>query len=334
MHCDEDKMTLSNRNTAATLGRFFAGFALILAVTGCETPASTTPPVPPPAKPAAQESFATPDEAVDAIVAAARTDNKATLVKILGPHAEKIIHSGDKVADREAREKFLAAYDKKHALDIDEDDNDRASLVVGSEEWPMPIPLVRTGQGWWFDTAAGEEEILNRRIGRNELNVIEVCRAYVDAQREFAAQHKLGDHKHEYAQRFTSTSGQHDGLYWETKDGEAESPLGPLIASATAEGYKEKTLSKHTPYHGYFYKILTKQGPHSPMGAKDYIKDGHMTRGFALVAFPDRYGDSGVMTFIVNRHGIVFQKNLGPDTAKIAAGITEFDPDEGWSVVQ
>jgi len=329
MHNGEGTMTISNKNSAGALLRVFATLGLILAVAGCAT--SAPPPIAS-VKPAAEQSFAAPDEAVNALVAATRADDKGKLVKILGPLSEKLIHSGDKVADREGRDKFLAAYDKAHELEPNGDD--RATLVVGDEEWPMPIPLVRSGEGWWFDTDAGDDEILNRRIGRNELNVIEVCRAYVDAQREFAAQHKLGDHKHEYAQRFVSTSGQHDGLYWQTAEGEAQSPLGPLIAAATAEGYNEKTLDKHTPYHGYFYKILTKQGPNSPSGAKDYFKDGHMTRGFALIAFPARYGDSGVMTFIVNRHGIVFQKNFGPETAKIAGGITAFDPDSGWNVVE
>jgi hypothetical protein len=332
MHNREDTMTISNRYTTGALMRFFACLGVILAVAGCASPATTTA-APPSVKPAAEESFATPDQAVDALVTATRSDDKASLIKILGPGAGKLIHSGDRVADKEAREKFLAAYDKAHSVVVDDDD-DRATLVVGSEEWPMPIPLVSGTEGWWFDTASGEEEILNRRIGRNELNVIEVCRVYVDAQREFAAQHPLDGHKHEYAQRFVSTPGQHDGLYWEAPQGAAQSPLGPLIASATAEGYTGKTLGKQTPYHGYYYKILKAQGPHSPTGAKDYIKDGHMTRGFALIAFPARYGDSGVMTFIVNRHGIVFEKNFGPDTTKIAGGIKEFDPDSGWNVVE
>jgi hypothetical protein len=323
-------MMTGEKNAIRAALRFGLGLGLLLSVAACATDV-TPPPAPPPIKPAAEQSFPSPDAAVDALVSATRAGDKDDVVKILGPQSEKLVRSGDKVADKEGRMKFVTAYDRAHTLEMQGED--RATLVVGEEEWPMPIPLVHTEPGWWWDTAAGEEEILNRRIGRNELNVIEVCRAYVDAQKEFAAQHPLDGHKHEYAQRFTSSNGQHDGLYWPAAAGQPQSPLGPLIASATAEGYDAKALSKQTPYHGYYYKILKSQGPHSPMGARDYMVNGHMTRGFALIAFPARWGDSGVMTFIVNRHGIVFQKNLGPDTAVLASRITSFDPDEGWSVV-
>jgi hypothetical protein len=325
----EDIMTTSNQSKFPTGLRFFV-LGLIFAVAGCAAPANMQPTSH--AINPQQDVFATPDAGVTALIAATRADQKAELLKILGPQAEKLVHSGDKVADKNTRARITAAYDKAHKLETEDDG--RQVLVVGEEEWPMPIPLVYVGSGWQFDTAAGMDEILNRRIGRNELNVIEVCRTYVDAQREFAAQHKLGDHGHEYAQRFVSTEGKQDGLYWPTAEGQPESPFGPLIATATAEGYSDKALGKLTPYHGYYYKILKAQGPHAPTGAKDYMVDGHMTRGFALVAFPARYGDSGVMTFIVNRHGIVFEKNLGPATAKIAARITTFDPDDSWHVVR
>jgi hypothetical protein len=279
-----------------------------------------------------QQVFATPDEAVDALVVATRADNKTQIAKILGPQSGKLIHSGDKVADQKARERFLTAYDKAHSLETESNGNE--ALVVGEEEWPMPIPLVQVSGGWQWDTAAGAEEILNRRIGRNELNVIEVARAYVEAQQEFAAQHSI-DHKHEYAQRFVSSEGQHDGLYWPAASGEEESPLGPLIAKAEAQGYSSKEgIANLEPYHGYYYRILTRQGPHAAGGAKDYIKDGHMVHGFALIAFPARYGDSGVMSFIVNQNGIVYEKNLGPGTAKIAAGMMVYDPDSSWKVVE
>jgi len=293
----------------------------------------------PPASPAVlktpgahQEVFATPGDAVDALVSATRGDEKSELMKILGPHAWKLIHSGDKVADERGRERFLAAYDKAHRIESESGDRDR--LIVGEEEWPMPVPLMHTEGGWWFDAVAGEQEILDRRIGHNELNAIGVCRAYVEAQQEFAARHPLKGGKHEYAEHFQSSDGQHDGLYWPTASGQPESPFGLLVSNATAEGYEGKTFNKHVPYEGYFFRILKRQGPHAPEGAKDYVVNGHMTRGFALIAFPARYGDSGVMTFIVNRHGIVYEKNLGSDTAEIARNIAQFDPDGSWNIVR
>jgi hypothetical protein len=206
--------------------------------------------------------------------------------------------------------------------------------VVGEEEWPLPIPLTHANSGWWFDTAMGLEEVLNRRIGRNELNVLEVCRVYVDAQEEFFALHANRKFQHEYAQRFQSSRGQHDGLYWPAAKGQQESPLGPFLAAAAEEGYPRKMLSKRTPYHGYYYRILKSQGSHASGGKKDYVVSGHMKGGFALIAFPDRYGNSGVMTFIVNQDGIIYEKNLGFDTAEIAKVTREFDPDNSWNVVQ
>jgi hypothetical protein len=195
----------------------------------------------------------------------------------------------------------------------------------------LPIPIVKQGERWHFDTAAGEQKIIDRRVGRNELNVIEVCRAYVAAQREYASKDRLGDGLHEYATKFPSSAGKHDGLYWQASANEEQSPFGPLVASARKEGYRREPHHGPAPYHGYYFRILTRQGPHASGGAKDYIVAGHMTRGFALLAFPAKWGDSGVMTFVVNQHGIVFQKNLGPDTARIAPAIKQFDPDLSWS---
>jgi len=276
---------------------------------------------------AMQETFKTPDEAVAALISANRKDDVPELLKILGPDAEKLILSGDSVADKEGREKFLAAYDVSHGLASEGDNKD--VLIIGTEEWPLPIPLVREGNKWRFDTKAGEDEILYRRIGRNELNGIEVCRAYVEAQQEYAA-----GHEHQYAQKFLSASGMHDGLYWPVAENEKESPLGPLIAGAEAEGYNAQSIQeKREPYHGYYYRILTKQGPDARGGARNYIADGRMTGGFALLAYPATYNDSGIMTFIVNEHGIVYEKNFGPNTAQIAPLISEFDPDETWKVV-
>ena len=213
--------------------------------------------------------------------------------------------------------------------------NERAVLVIGNREWPFPIPLVKQGGAWRFDTEAGAEEILNRRIGRNELGAIEVCRAHVDAQREYASKDRNGDGILEYASRFRSSPGQRDGLYWPVGPDEETSPMGPLMASAQAEGYFTQQLPGHErqPYHGYYYRILTRQGEDAPGGAYDYIVRDRMIGGFALVAFPAKYGASGIMTFIVNQDGVVYQSDLGPDTEAIARQMTEFNPDTNWKRV-
>lgn len=304
----------------------------ILAVCGFLCVSTCAPSEPPPALPGQQRIFATPEQAVDALVSATRKNQKAELIKILGRRSYKLVHSGDAVADAQSRARFLAAYDQAHEMKS-EDDN-RYILVVGDEEWPLPIPLVYSKGGWWFDTAAGGEEILNRRIGRNELSAIGICRAYVEAQQEFAAMHPIKGNKYEYAQKFRSSPGMHDGLYWPVAKGRTESPFGLLIANATAEGYSDEAMGRHTPYHGYYFKILKAQGPHASGGAKSYIAGGHMTGGFALIAFPARYGDSGVMSFIISQNGIVYEKNLGPATAKIAGQTAQFDPDISWNIVR
>jgi hypothetical protein len=204
-------------------------------------------------------------------------------------------------------------------------------LLIGQDGWPLPIPVVKEGDAWRFDTAAGKEEILNRRIGRNELNTIQVCLAYVDAQREYARAPREGDGLLTYAMKFRSDEGRHNGLYWPTKAGEELSSLGVLVANARAEGYARKTSeAKPTPYHGYVYRILTAQGPDAPGGAHDYIVNGKMIGGFALVAYPVQYGDSGVMTFIVNHQGIVYEKDLGTDTEHIARAMQAYNPDNTW----
>jgi hypothetical protein len=300
-----------------------------LRVVGLSVAVAATASAPVDAASGRQATFASPEQAVEALVAASRSARTTELLRILGPEGRKLIESGDPVADRRGRERFVAAYDLSHR--IEQAGADRASLVVGQEDWPLPIPLVREGAVWRFDTKAGAEEILNRRIGRNELNVIEVCRAYVEAQREYAALDRLGNGLHEYARRFMSTPGKRDGLYWPANPGEEESPLGPLVARAQAEGYRG-VGGRRIPYHGYYFKILTRQGQHARRGALDYVVDGHMTRGFALVAFPAVYGDTGIMTFIVGRHGIVYEKNLGPSTATLARQMTEYDPDSTWAV--
>jgi len=283
--------------------------------------------------PAAQNSqreFATPEKAAAALVAAVRANDQPEILRILGADGEKLIHSGDTVADREGRQRFVTAYDEAHKVQVE--GAGTAALIVGTQSWSLPIPIVNKADRWHFDTVASVRKIIDRRVGRNELSVIEVCRAYVEAQREYASQDRLGNGLHEYAQKFESNAGRHDGLYWEAAAGEGQSPLGPLVVKARAQGYTDDDHGfEPAPYHGYFYRILTRQGAHAPGGAKDYIAAGHMTGGFALLAFPARWGDSGITTFIVNRDGIVFQKNLGPQTAELARQITEYDPDPSWA---
>jgi hypothetical protein len=278
----------------------------------------------------AQEDYKTPQAAVDALVATARSgDEKAALV-VLGRHGEDIISSGDKVSDDAVRERFVNSYDAKHQITMDGDN--KAILVIGDNDYPFPIPMVRNKNGTWsFDSEAGRREILYRRIGHNELDAIETSLAYVDAQNDYAAKDRTGAGAGIYAQRFVSTSGKTDGLYWPTEQGEEESPLGELFAAASKQGYR--TGEGRSPYHGYYYKILTKQGPDAEGGAADYIVNGNMIGGFALVAYPAEYRNSGVMTFIVNYAGTVYEKDLGPDTAEIAEHMTSFNPDSTWKKV-
>ncbi len=278
-----------------------------------------------------QQTFASPEEAAAALAAAWRADSEPDLLKIFGPAGVKLVSSGDEVADRRVHARLAAAYDAQHRIVSTGEQG--ALLVIGAEEFPVPIPLAKVGERWRFDTAAGAEEILDRRIGRNELNAINVCRAYVEAQREYESEDRLGNGLREYAMKIASSGDQHDGLYWPVQPGEKESPLGPLIAAAAAEGYSVTgSDGMLAPYHGYYFRILTAQGPHAPGKAHSYVVNGRMTRGYALVAFPATYGNSGIMTFIVNQDGIVFEKNLGPDTARLARQMTLYDPDRSWKV--
>lgn len=280
---------------------------------------------------AQQKTFASAEDAVKALIDAAKAANQEELMAIFGPAAKDVLSSGDAVEDREVRERFVRAYEAKHALVQDGDA--KAVLQIGPHDWPFPIPIVKKNQQWSFDTKKGKEELNNRRIGRNELSTIQACLAYVDAQREYAAKDRDTDGLFEYAQKFVSTPGTKDGLYWEAKPGEEESPFGDLFARATREGYK-KTDNKPVPYHGYFFKILKAQGKDAPGGAYDYIVKGRMIGGFGLVAYPANYGVSGVMTFVVNHDGIVYEKNLGKDTAKIAQAMKTFNPDKTWKKVE
>jgi len=277
----------------------------------------------------AQQSFKTPDEAASALVDAAKTADVKLLTKVLGPDGDDIVSSGDPVADAATREKFTAAYEAKHQIKMEGDS--KAIIIIGQQDYPLPIPLVRKDGQWRFDTAAGREEILLRRIGRNELDAIQSCLAYVDAQNEYAEKDRTASGMNTYAQRIVSRPGKKDGLYWPTAQGEEPSPLGELVAEATSQGYR--VGDGRAPFHGYYFKILTKQGPAASGGELDYIVRDKMIGGFALVAYPAEYKNSGVMTFIVNHSGDVFQKDLGPGTAKIAERMTSFNPDKSWQKV-
>jgi Protein of unknown function (DUF2950) len=277
-----------------------------------------------------QKTFAKPEEAMRALVAAAKKDDSAAIRAILGPNAEQVLSSGDPVADAADRKWFVNAASRRTAF---EKVNDNTMIAqVGAAAWPLAIPLVKSGDTWRFDTAAGADELLNRRIGRNELTAISVARAYVDAQREYAAKDRTGSGAGVYAQKVTSEPGKHDGLYWEETSPADRSPLGSLVADASTEGYSPRQGGESPrPYHGYFYRILTAQGAAAPGGAKSYITDGQMTGGFALVAYPAEYRSSGIMTFIVGPQGIVFQKDLGEKTEELGKTMTEYNPDDTWT---
>ena len=279
---------------------------------------------------AEQKTFASPYEAVKALVAAAEDANQEEMLAILGDDGKDLVYSGDPVQDKAGMEAFVKAYKTKHAI-VKQDDTTRI-LQVGSSDWQMPIPIINYGGKWKFDTAAGKQELLYRRIGHNELGAIAACRGYIDAQRDYAATGHDGLPSGIYAQRLMSSPGKHDGLYWETTEDEPASPAGPLLADASTEGYG-KSLGKAEPYHGYYYRVLKAQGAAARGGAKSYLVDGQLSEGVALVAFPAQYRASGVMTFIINQKGVVYQKDLGEKTADVAAAMTEYNPDKTWTKV-
>ncbi len=287
-----------------------------------------------PVKAAGQKTFASAGEAVDALIDASRSNDARAVMAVFGPEGKKLVISGDKVADKTMLEKFVAAYEERNRLEMNGDET-KAFLYVGDDEWPFPVPVIKKAGRWSFDTKAGREEILRRRIGRNELSSVQACLAYVDAQKEYARQDYDRDGLFEYAQKFMSDPGKRNGLYWETKEGEEPSPLGIFMANARKEGYvAKKTGKKPAPYHGYLYKIITAQGGSAPGGAYSYIVKGRMIGGFGLIAYPAQYGNSGVMTFIVNQDGVVYEKDLGKNTPKAAEAIKAFDPDNTWKKVQ
>jgi hypothetical protein len=312
------KHTLNPRRLLATL------LVLGLAITaGC-------------AKKPEQESIAASgfdaaEQAVSALITALEKNDRGRLASLLGPSSDELLDSGDSVQDAGDRADFLAAYAAKNAL-VDDGDG-RKTLVIGEQDWPMPIPLVQRDGKWVFDGEAGIDELIYRRVGANELGAIAVCRGFVAAQLEYASEGRDGDPAGIYALKLVSDEGLHNGLYWPTADDEPASPAGPFVAAAAEEGYRRSEDGERRPYHGYYYRMLYAQGTNANGGARDYFKDGLLTEGFALVAWPADYGSSGVMTFIVNQDGVVFQKDLGDDTATAVESIQAFDPDSTWTAI-
>ena len=321
-----------NRKSRIKFGAAAAIAPLVLACALCAGPLSAAD-----AKAPKQRSFATPQEAVQALTEAVKSADQGKLAAIYGPEREKLL-TGDAVEDANGLKGFGERLAKGAALE--KVDEAKYTLVVGEDRWPSPIPIVRDGRKWRFDTAAGLDELLNRKIGRNELSAIMTCRAYAVAQWEYFTQARdtARDGLAVYAQHLISTPGTRDGLFWEVPEGGKPSPFGSLIAQERAEGYtpgagKSAEVKKRAPYHGYFFRILKAQGARAPGGKFGYVVNGNMIAGFALIAYPDKWGSAGVMTFIVNQQGRVYEKNLGPETGELAAAVTEYDPDPSWKIV-
>ena len=302
--------------------------ALALSLTGAPASAADAPKPAASTKAAAKRVyFVTPQEGFDALVAALRKPDFKAVDRLLGPGHQRITDSGDSAADREAAKHFVAEYDLKHRIDLQGDA--KAMLSTGETDWPMPIPLVKHAQGWAFDADAGEEELIARRIGRNELDAMQVCLAFIDMQLEYASSDHDGNSLLEYATRLVSRPGKHDGLYWPAKPGEPQSPAGPRLAAANVQPTAGKQSSK--PFHGYYFRILTAQGEHAPGGKRNYIVDGRLIGGVALLAWPASYLASGVKTFQCNLDGAIYERDLGPETASLVRKINAFDPGPGWS---
>jgi Protein of unknown function (DUF2950) len=273
----------------------------------------------------AQQHFSSPEEAAQALADAAKADDKAALQALFGADEKQLIDSGDPVADKLAADSFVERYAASHR--IVKTSATHAELEVGEDQWPLPIPIVKDAKGWRFDGKSGEQEILSRRIGRNELAAIQACLAYVDAQREYYERNPEKSPLLHYARFFSSSPGRHDGLYWPTAEGEEQSPLGPLFDDASEEGYQLGKGGEPAPYHGYFFRILEGQGSRAPGGAYSYLAKNQLVGGFAMIAYPARYGVSGVMTFLVNHDGVVYETDLGPQTEARAKAINLFDLD-------
>ena len=295
--------------------------ALIISLAACKSPDKPSISV-----------FASPDDASSALLAAAKSGDQNALLAIFGPDSKDVLFSGDPVQDKNAATAFATGYAVMHRWRNMPDGSQM--LLVGADNFPFPIPLKKNPDGQWsFDTDAGRHEVLNRRIGRNELAIIDDCGAVAQAQAEYFSQPHDGDKTKQFATKFISDPGKQNGLYWKAAEGQPPSPLGPLAAFATAEGYTIKP-DAHTPFHGYYFRMLTGQTDKTPGGAKDYTVDGKMTGGFAFVAYPAEYGNSGVMTFIINQDGVLLQKDLGKTTTETATAMTKFDPDSNWKIVE
>jgi Protein of unknown function (DUF2950) len=289
--------------------------AVVVLVMGCFTFPSV-------AQQPGQKTFSSAEEASNAMFTAAQSNDEKAMLGILGANGKEIVSSGDEAEDSQNRANFAAKYQEMHRL-VKEPDGTTV-LYIGAKNWPTPIPLVNKGGSWYFDTEAGKREILFRRVGRNEMSTIRVCQELVSAQKEYSGQHS------EYAQKIFSDDGQHDGLYWKAADGEPLSPVGPLVAAAVTESYAKSGDNAPTPYRGYYYQILTREGKNAPGGAKSYMVNGKMTGGFAFVAYPAEYRSSGVMTFIVGEDGVVYQKDLGKKTDALAKAMKEYNPNSSW----
>jgi hypothetical protein len=283
------------------------------------------------AEPPAQKTFSSPAQASRALFLAAQAGDARALLKIFGSDGKEIISSGDAVEDKNSRDQFVRKYREMNRL-VEEPDG-TVRLYIGAENWPLPIPLVNHNDAWYFDTGAGKEEILLRRIGRNEIAAIRVLQELVDAQKEYYAEPRNGEIR-QYAQKLGSDESKHNGLYWKTGSGEPESTIGPHLAYADRDTYPADSKSRAKPFNGYYFQVLTKQGEQAAGGAKDYIVDGKMTGGFAFVAYPAEYAASGVMSFFVDQDGIVYQKDLGPNSANLAKALSVYDPDKTWEKVE
>jgi hypothetical protein len=326
---NEDTLMRSNSSTGIA-GRAFLAFLVgtfaIAQATLC--PAAPQEKQKASAAAPSQKGFATPDEAAKALIQAAANFDLPALLEILGPDGEDLVSSEDPVLDKKHSLEFAARAQEKNSVSKDPSDPDRAILSTGNENWPLPIPIVKRGGKWYFDSKAGHDEILYRRIGTNELDAIQVCRGYVEAQREYSLTIHDNSGIHQYAQRVISTPGKQDGLYWTSPDGTPGGPIAEPVARAIEEGYKAE---KGTAYHGYYFKILKGQGPAAPLGQLDYVIQGVMIGGFALVAVPAEYRVTGVQTFIVSNDGIVYQKDLGPDSLNIVKRMERYNPDKTWT---
>jgi hypothetical protein len=311
-------MLFTTRSIAVTIQMFL--LALIICITSCNKADQSSPRV-----------FASPDDAGNSLLQAAESKKQDALLAIFGPDSKELIYSGDAVQDTTMIDTFVAAYGQMHRWRKMPDKTQ--VLLVGADNFPLPIPLKENNGGqWFFDTAAGKDEVLARRIGRNELAVIDICGALADAQAEYFSQRHDDGSTNQYALKFISDHGKQNGLYWEPAEGQPRSPLGPLAAFASDEGYSVKPDS-HVPFHGYYFHMLTRQGDHALGGAKDYMVNGKMVGGFAFVAYPAEYGDSGIMTFVINQGGVLLQKDLGKTTIESAAAMSKFDPDATWTPV-